>query len=70
MDAVLFVTIPILLNCFFILICYVSNSNSFPQPLTAQEEEEYLEKYKNGDEDAKNVLIERNLRLVAHIIKK
>ena len=70
MDAVLFIVISVLLNYFFLLICYVSNSNSFPQPLTAEEEEIYLERYKNGDEEAKNVLIERNLRLVAHIIKK
>ena len=42
----------------------------FPEPLTLDEEAEYLEKYKNGDEEARNVLIERNLRLVAHIAKK
>ena len=49
---------------------YVSGSASFPQPLTAAEEAEYLERFSDGDENAKNVLIERNLRLVAHIAKK
>ena len=43
---------------------------SFPQPLTALEEREYLQKYTEGDLEAKHVLIERNLRLVAHIVKK
>jgi len=52
------------------LVGYVSNANSFPQPLCPKDEQEYLEKYKKGDEDARNVLIERNLRLVAHIVKK
>ena len=45
-------------------------SGSFPEPLTEKEEAYYLEKFKNGDEDARNILIERNLRLVAHIVKK
>lgn len=59
-----------ILSCGYFLIGYVSNANSFPQPLSPEEEQEYIEKYKNGDEDARNVLIERNLRLVAHIVKK
>ena len=42
----------------------------FPKPLTASEEREYLKRCKEGDEEAKAVLIERNLRLVAHVIKK
>lgn len=49
---------------------YVSNTNSFPQPLSADEELKYIEAYKDGCEDARNTLIERNLRLVAHIVKK
>lgn len=52
------------------VIGYISSSNLFPEPLTAEEEKECLEKMKNGDEDAKNIIIERNLRLVAHIAKK
>ncbi len=43
---------------------------SFPQPLTAAEESFYMQKYTEGDLEAKHVLIERNLRLVAHIVKK
>ena len=45
-------------------------SGSFPEPLTETEEAYYLEQFKGGDEDARNILIERNLRLVAHIVKK
>ncbi len=59
-----------LLQGTFILISYISNTNSFPQPLSGEEEKIYLDRYKNGDEEAKNILIERNLRLVAHIVKK
>ena len=43
---------------------------SFPQPLTASEEREYMPRYTEGDLEAKHILIERNLRLVAHIVKK
>lgn len=49
---------------------YISNNSLFPEPLSEEEVNEYLEKYMNGDEDARNILIERNLRLVAHICKK
>lgn len=49
---------------------YVSGSASFPKPLTAEEEAEYIRRYSEGDMRAKDVLIERNLRLVAHIAKK
>jgi RNA polymerase sporulation-specific sigma factor len=52
------------------LVGYVTNGNSFPQPLDEKEEEMYLEKFKNGDLHAKSILVERNLRLVAHIVKK
>lgn len=54
----------------FFQLGYVSNTNSFPQPLSAEEELKYIEAYKCGSEDARNTLIERNLRLVAHIVKK
>lgn len=43
---------------------------TFPQPLSAREEREYLERYKEGDREAREVLIHRNMRLVAHIVKK
>ena len=46
------------------------SAGSFPKPLTAQEEQHYLALAAAGDENARNVLIERNLRLVAHIMKK
>ena len=42
----------------------------FPEPLTSEEEKLYLQQLKNGDDDARNILIERNLRLVAHVVKK
>ena len=43
---------------------------SFPKPLTASEERYYLQKYTEGDLEAKHILVERNLRLVAHVVKK
>ena len=46
------------------------STGSFPRPLTAEEERVYLERFAQGDLEARNVLIERNLRLVAHIMKK
>ena len=54
----------------FFVLGYISSSSLFPEPLSQEEEREYLEKYINGDEEARNILIERNLRLVAHICKK
>ncbi|MBO5007655.1 MAG: RNA polymerase sporulation sigma factor SigK [Clostridia bacterium] len=52
------------------MLSYVTNVSSFAKPLTPDEEKMYLERYKNGDKEAKNILIERNLRLVAHVVKK
>ncbi len=52
------------------LILHVTDTDSFPKPLSKKEEERVIEKYVAGDESAKNMLIEHNLRLVAHIIKK
>ena len=46
------------------------NTGSFPKPLTEAEEKHYLALAAQGDTDARNILIERNLRLVAHIMKK
>ncbi|WP_250279033.1 RNA polymerase sporulation sigma factor SigK [[Clostridium] colinum] len=48
----------------------ITGGNTFPKPLTVEEEEKYLNEYKDGSIEAKNILIERNLRLVAHIVKK
>ena len=47
-----------------------NESNLFPEPLTSSEEKNYLEQMAKGDDEARNILIERNLRLVAHIAKK
>ncbi len=58
-----------LLNILFLLL-YISGTGSFPKPLSKEEEAKYLALAANGDKYAKNILIERNLRLVAHIIKK
>lgn len=49
---------------------YIQSSNLFPEPLSPDEEKIFLEKLKTGDEEARNILIERNLRLVAHVAKK
>lgn len=54
----------------FFLAGYITNKNSFPKPLTAEEEKHFLALAKSGDDAARNTLIERNLRLVAHIVKK
>ena len=48
----------------------LSGGGSFPKPLSAAEEREYLQRYAQGDQEARDILIQRNLRLVAHIIKK
>lgn len=57
------------LNVIFFAL-HIINAGSFPKPLSAEEEAKYLKLAAEGDEKAKNILIERNLRLVAHIIKK
>ena len=48
----------------------LGNAGSFPRPLKAEEEREYLERFANGDLEARNKLVEHNLRLVSHILKK
>ena len=54
----------------FLFILHISHSESFPKPLTKAEEQKYLKAAAEGDSKARAVLIEHNLRLVAHIIKK
>ena len=49
---------------------YIQSGNLFPEPLSSEEEKKYIEDMNNGNDEAKNILIERNLRLVAHISKK
>ncbi len=51
-------------------ILHIQNTSSFPKPLSPKEEKEMLKKMKDGDKNARAVLIERNLRLVSHIVKK
>ena len=52
------------------LVGYIQGNSLFPEPLTQEEEKMWLEKMSEGDEEARNILIERNLRLVAHVSKK
>ncbi|WP_066507652.1 RNA polymerase sporulation sigma factor SigK [Abyssisolibacter fermentans] len=59
-----------LLKPYLFFVGYISNANSFPEPLSKEEEEKYIILLEQGNEEAKNILIQRNLRLVAHIVKK
>lgn len=59
-----------LFNNVMLLLGFVGGGNAFPKPLSKKDEKYYLERYAKGDEEAKNILIEHNLRLVAHIAKK
>ena len=52
------------------LFGYIQGGSLFPEPLSKEEEKNYLEQMAKGDDDARNILIERNLRLVAHVAKK
>ncbi len=58
------------LSKIFCFSSYVSNKASYPQPLAPELEAEYLQKFKDGDDEAREILIKHNLRLVAHIAKK
>lgn len=62
--------ILLMLNSLFFSLRVSDGGGSFPRPLKADEERMYLECYAAGDLEARNVLIEHNLRLVAHIVKK
>ncbi|MGN0525981.1 MAG: RNA polymerase sporulation sigma factor SigK [Acutalibacteraceae bacterium] len=53
-----------------LFILHVTDTDNFPKPLSKKEEEKVLNRLADGDESAKQILIERNLRLVAHIVKK
>jgi RNA polymerase sporulation-specific sigma factor len=65
----LFTAIALFLKELMLLVSYVKN-NAFPQPLTEVEEEKHLRLMAQGDQNSRNLLIEHNLRLVAHIVKK
>ena len=58
-----------LLSSAFVMLRLGTNTGSFPKPLKAEEERKLVDRWLNGDYDARNILIEHNLRLVAHIIK-
>lgn len=59
-----------LLSNLICFILHVTDTDNFPKPLSKKEETKAIEKMKNGDESAKKLLIEHNLRLVAHVVKK
>ena len=58
------------MNKILLFSSYINNASGFPKPLTLEEEKMFFEKFKNGDKQAKDKLINHNLRLVAHIVKK
>ena len=60
----------LLKSSLFLSLHLAGNAGSFPKPLSPEEEDVYLARCAQGDLEARNVLVERNMRLVAHIIKK
>lgn len=62
--------IYLVLNGLFFTLRLSGGGGSFPRPLKAEEERKYLERCAQGDLEARNILVEHNLRLVAHIVKK
>ncbi len=62
--------IGLLISKIFFFTGLVQNKGTFPKPLSPQEEKKYLELAKNGDSQAKEILIKHNMRLVAHVVKK
>lgn len=65
----LYSTLLLMMSSAFLML-RLSPGGSFPRPLSAQEERKYIDAWMQGDLEARNILIEHNLRLVAHIIKK
>lgn len=66
----LFVAVISLVHGAVFLVSHITTNNAFPLPLSPDEEQDYLARLKEGDLEARNILVERNLRLVAHIVKK
>lgn len=64
-----FAAIALFIKELSLLVSYVKN-NAFPQPLAEEEEAKHLKLMAAGDVNSRNILIEHNLRLVAHIVKK
>ena len=65
----LYSTLMLMMSSAFLML-RLTPGGSFPRPLSAQEEKKYVEQMLAGDLEARNVLVEHNLRLVAHIAKK
>ena len=63
-------TMLLLRSSLFLSLHLSGNASSFPKPLSAEDEQAYLSRCVQGDLEARNILVERNMRLVAHIIKK
>lgn len=70
MKNTLYLILSVVLRPFIVLCGYMINSNAFPKPLNKEDEAKYLMLHRKGDKAAKDILIERNLRLVAHMVKK
>ncbi len=70
MDGLLNTALVTFLRNLLTLTGYVSNSKTFPKPLSREQEKKYIDLMGSGSEEARNTLIEHNLRLVAHIVKK
>ena len=68
-DFMLETAFMILMNSMFLML-RIAPGDSFPKPLSREEEREYLERWQAGELEARNILVEHNLRLVTHIIKK
>lgn len=66
----IFDTLAVFLGKIMFFTSFVNSANGFPKPLTQKEENDAIQKMLNGDSDAKELLINHNLRLVAHIVKK
>lgn len=66
----IFENFMIFMNKILLFSSFINNAQGFPQPLTEEEERRYFEMFKNGDKKAKDKIINHNLRLVAHIVKK
>jgi RNA polymerase sporulation-specific sigma factor len=64
----LITTLALMFKQVMLFVSYVKN-NAFPQPLSEEEEERHLQRMAKGDAYSRNLLIEHNLRLVAHIVK-
>ncbi|NLK08341.1 MAG: RNA polymerase sporulation sigma factor SigK [Firmicutes bacterium] len=70
MSAILSALVMFFFDSVLFLVAYVAGGSAFPMPLSETEEAKFLARLAGGDGEARNVLVERNLRLVAHVVKK